>query len=173
MTGDVIRYAAIKYNDIVDCDSGICVSYWCQGCPYHCEGCQNESTWDFNGGMKRDINDIINEIIVSISANDVPRSFSVLGGEPLCKQNFYSVSKIIESVRDSYPNIKIFLWTGSNIEDLQAEKINMLSKYVDFVIDGPFIKSKRDITLKMRGSSNQRIFKNIKGVFVDVTSKYD
>ena len=173
MTGNIVRYAAIKYNDIVDCDTGICVSYWCQGCPYHCEGCHNENTWDFNGGIERKLDDIINEIIESISVNNVPRSFSVLGGEPLCSQNLPSVKEIVKAVRQAYQNIKIFLWTGSNIENLKEDAIDMLSKYVDIVIDGPFIISQRDITLKMRGSSNQRIFKNIHGVFVDVTASYN
>lgn len=58
------------------------------------------------------------------------------------------------------------------MENLKEDAIDMLSKYVDIVIDGPFILSQRDITLKMRGSSNQRIFKNVHGVFVDVTANY-
>lgn len=95
-----------------------------------------------------------------------------MGGEPLCSQNLPSVKEIVKAVRQAYPNIKIFLWTGSNMENLKEDAIDMLSKYVDIVIDGPFILSQRDITLKMRGSSNQRIFKNVHGVFVDVTANY-
>ena len=77
-----MRYAGLIKNDIVDCDDGICVSLWLQGCPHRCKGCHNPETWDFNGGTEIPIEELIKEIIKSINENGVERNFSVLGVEP-------------------------------------------------------------------------------------------
>ena len=156
------RYAAIKYNDIVD-GEGVCVSFWVQGCPYHCNGCHNPHTWDFEGGLE--LPDNIDDIIIkSINKNGVLRNFSILGGEPLCDQNIELVMHLISKVRSIYSNsIKIFLWTGRIIEcnnkDLYDDNIKFILDNIDIIIDGPFILEQRDIRLKLRGSSNQRIWR--------------
>lgn len=152
-----MKYAELKYNDIVDCPSGICVSYWCQGCPIHCKGCHNPQTWDFNGGMEIDRDELIKEIIEAISKNGIHRNFSVLGGEPLAPSNVYNTFEIIKAVKEVYPHIEIYLWTGYYLEDLPEEIIDDIYKYVDILVEGPYDESKRDITLPMRGSSNQKI----------------
>lgn len=153
-----MRYADIKHNDIVN-GQDVCVSFWCQGCPIHCENCQNSSIWDFNGG-KEFTPATISEIIQAISANGIQRQFSILGGEPLCDENLFLTTLVIQEVRKVYPNIKIFLWTGYYYEDL-LKKENPHLKYIfdniDYLIDGPFIQAQRDITLKLRGSRNQHI----------------
>ena len=83
-----------------------------------------------------------------------------MGGEPLCKENIEEIDNIITSVRAAYPHIKIFVWTGYTLEELQKEKnehiINILSK-IDVLIDGKYEEEQRDITLELRGSKNQRI----------------
>ena len=154
------KYAKIKFNDIVD-GEGICVSFWTQGCPFRCPGCHNPDTWDFNGGIEIP-SDIKGQIIKALSANGVQRNFSVLGGEPLCEENLDLVHSLIMAVRIAYPEIKIFVWSGFVIETLKKraetnEKLADILKNIDVLIDGPFIQEERNITLKFRGSSNQRV----------------
>lgn len=154
------KYAKIKFNDIVD-GEGICVSFWTQGCPFRCPGCHNPDTWDFNGGVEIP-SDIKGQIIKAISANGVQRNFSVLGGEPLCEENLDLVHSLIMAVRIAYPEIKIFVWSGFVIKTLKKraetnEKLADILKNIDVLIDGPFIQEERNITLKFRGSSNQRV----------------
>ena len=153
-----MRYSNIIKNDIVN-GKNICVSFWTQGCPIHCPGCHNKSIWDFNGG-KEFTPATMSEIIQAISANGIERNFSILGGEPLCDENLFLTTLIIQEVRKAYPNIKIFLWTGYYYEDL-LKKENPHLKYIfdniNYLIDGSFIQTERDITLKLRGSHNQHI----------------
>lgn len=152
------RYAGLMTNDFAN-GTGVCVSFWTQGCPHHCKGCQNPETWDFEGGLELPT-DIRGQIIKAICANGITRNFSVLGGEPLCSQNIEEVDQIITSVRAAFPQIKIFVWTGYTLEELQKEKnehiINILSK-IDILIDGKYEEEQRDITLELKGSKNQRI----------------
>lgn len=153
-----MRYSNIIKNDIVN-GQDICVSFWCQGCPIHCENCHNSAIWDFNGG-KEFTPATITKIIQAISANGIERNFSILGGEPLCDENLFLTTLVIQEVRKVYPNIKIFLWTGYYYEDL-LKRENPHLKYIfdniDYLIDGPYVQAQRDITLKLRGSRNQRI----------------
>ena len=153
------KIADIKYNDVVDCEEGFCVSFWVQGCPWHCKGCHNPQTWDFMGGKELPP-DFLKIIDNAIAANGIQRNFSVLGGEPLCLENKSLVNEIVAHVRNTFPNIKIYIWTGDTIEHLKKlndSEINYILNNIDVLIDGPFIQEKRDITLKLRGSSNQRI----------------
>lgn len=149
-----MRYAGLETNDMIN-GEGVCVSFWAQGCPHKCQGCHNPEAWDYNGGMPLP-NDIRGQIIKAISANGLTRNFSVLGGEPLCDDNITTVANIITSVRIAYPDIKIFVWTGYNLEDFNECQKAILDK-IDVLIDGPYIEELRDVTLKLRGSSNQRI----------------
>lgn len=156
-----MRYAAIKYNDIVDTESGICVSFWAQGCPNHCKGCHNPQTWNPNEGFEKGEEELIKEICEAIGKNGIKRNFSILGGEPLAEYNKKQISNIITSVKKQYPNIKIYLWTGYILSDLTNKKdidIMNILKNIDILIDGPYIEAERDITLKLRGSRNQNIY---------------
>lgn len=152
-----MNYADIKYNDIAN-GIGVCLSYWTQGCPFHCKGCHNPDTWDFEGGKVDTEENIINTIITKISDNNIIRNFSILGGEPLCDDNFDFVSELVNSVREVYPNILIFVWTGNIYESLiEKEKYKDFLYKIDYLIDGIYIEKQRDITLFLRGSSNQRV----------------
>lgn len=155
-----MKYAGLKINDCVDGD-GIVVSFWTQGCPHRCPGCHNPETWDFDGGMELP-NDIKGQIIKAISANGVMRNFSVLGGEPLCDENKELVDEIVTAVRITYPDIKIYLWTGYEYDTLIEkcdDNINHILNQIDILIDGPFVLAERDLTLELRGSHNQKIHK--------------
>ena len=152
-----MRIAELKLNDCVD-GEGITVSLWMQGCPLKCKGCHNKCLWDFEGGY--DEPELKGKIIKAITANGIKRNFSILGGEPLCEENKDTVLEVLKSVRVVYPDIKIYLWTGYTYEFLKSqndEVINEIFNYIDFLIDGPYIEEERDLTLKLRGSRNQRI----------------
>ncbi len=154
-----MRIAGLIKNDMVD-GSGFCVSLWTQGCPHRCPGCHNPETWDFNGGTEITLDDLEKEIFEALNANGVERNFSVLGGEPLCEENLYDVAKIISKVRHNFPDRKIFVWTGYIYEELKEKNnsvLNVLFNDIDILIDGRFEIDKRDITLWLRGSRNQRV----------------
>lgn len=154
-----MRIAGLKLNDCVDGD-GITVSLWTQGCPHHCPGCHNPETWSFYGGYVDENNELRGKIIKALTANGIKRNFSILGGEPLCKENAEDVLAIITCVKIALPDTKIFLWTGYTYEELESwndATINNILSKVDILIDGPFIEEKRDLTLWLRGSLNQRV----------------
>lgn len=153
-----MRYAGLKENDIVD-GEGICVSLWAQGCPHRCPGCHNPETWDYQGGTEIDMGELTTKVIQAIEKNGVKRNLSILGGEPLCPHNIDFVISLVNIVRTLFPDIKIFIWTGYRLEDLQEKYQQSLFDKIDVLIDGPFVLAERDITLKLRGSKNQRILR--------------
>ena len=153
-----MKYAGIIYDDFVNGEN-VCVSLWMQGCHFHCKGCHNQQTWDFNGGYEMPEN-FESDVLKAISKNGIQRNFSMLGGEPLCPENRAFVCNLIKRVRKTYPTIKIFVWTGYELEELQAENdkmINEILENIDVLITGRFILEQRDITLPLRGSRNQKI----------------
>ena len=153
-----MKYAGYTPNDFVN-GEGVCVSLWTAGCPHRCPGCFNSEIWDYDNG-KTVPNDIKGQIVKAISANGIQRNFSVLGGEPLSPQNREFVSDIIKIVRSAYPHIKIYLWSGYTYQELldfNDKNINSILSQINFLIDGRFEQDKKDLTLKLRGSSNQNI----------------
>lgn len=156
------RYNAIIKNDIVN-GEGVCVSFFVQGCPHHCHGCFNPETWDFNEGYLY-TEHTKKEIIEAINANKIQRNFSILGGEPLAPQNLAMTEDVITAVRATYPKIKIFLWTGYNLYDLDSKHEKILF-CVDILIDGKYIEEKKDLNLKLRGSTNQTVWEKNQGVW--------
>ena len=123
------RYNAIMTNDVVN-GHGVCVSFFVQGCPHHCPGCFNEETWDFHGGIPY-TPEIKWDIIKAISANNITRNFSVLGGEPLAPQNIDMVWEVIDAVRHAYPHIEITIWTGYTYEQLMVQPSENLYVYTE------------------------------------------
>lgn len=163
-----MRYADIHKMNISD-GPGIGVSLYVQGCALHCPGCFNEGTWDFDGG-KEYTNDTMDTILDLLKPEWMTR-LSILGGEPLCPANYKELIKLTylahEENKDK-PNFKVWMWTGRTYENLMAEinsepdrkhphPLELVLKGVDYLVDGPFIQDKKDLTLKWRGSSNQRI----------------
>lgn len=152
-----MKYAGLIENDFA-AGEGVCVSFWTQGCPHKCPGCHNPQTWDFNGGEELPY-DILKKIDNAIIANNIKRNFSVLGGEPLCEENASLIYIITCHVRKTFPFIKIYVWTGYVLEQLNKQNpyIKGILNNIDVLIDGPYIAEERDITLPLRGSRNQRI----------------
>ena len=153
-----MRYAGLIKNDMCAAP-GVSVSFFTQGCPHRCKGCHNPDTWNFNGG-KEFTSQTLNEIIEALTANGITRSLSVMGGEPMCEENTFLTYLVVSNIKQKLPNTKIYLWTGYYYEDLiqlRNPRIKQILEFVDVVIDGPYVEELRDITLPMRGSSNQSI----------------
>lgn len=146
-------------NDIA-AGEGVNVSFFTQGCHFHCMGCHNPQTWDFSGG-KEFTSETLEELLEALSANGIQRNLSIMGGEPLCAENIFLVNMIIFEVKKRYPNIKIYIWTGYTYEELLTRldepKVGTILDNIDYLIDGRFELGERDISLPMRGSRNQRI----------------
>ena len=153
-----MKYSGLIRNDLAAAP-GISVSFFVQGCPHKCKGCHNPETWDFNGG-KEFTQAVLDEIIEALRANDVERSFCIMGGEPLCEENIFLVYLVIHYVKQHLPDTKIYVWTGYYYDELlkrSEPKLHLILGMADYLIDGPYVESMRDLSLQMRGSSNQSI----------------
>lgn len=153
-----MRYSGLITNDITAAP-GLCVSFFTQGCPHHCPGCHNPETWAFDKG-KEFTNDTLNEIIQALTAQNIHRDLCIMGGEPLCQENAFLTRLVIQEVKKHVPGTKIYIWSGYTYEELKScgnpHVVDSLRE-ADVLIDGPYIEAERDITLRMRGSRNQRI----------------
>lgn len=152
------RYSGLIKNDITAAP-GLCVSFFTQGCPHRCPGCHNPETWSFDGGLEF-TPDILDTIVQALTAQGIQRNFCIMGGEPLCPENAYLTDSIVQYVKQQVPNTKIYIWSGYTYEELMENghpNAKEALSYCDVLIDGRFIQEQRDLTLEMRGSTNQRI----------------
>ena len=153
-----MRYSGLILNDITAAP-GLCVSFFTQGCPHHCRGCHNPDTWAFEGG-KQFTTETLNEIIAGLTAQGIQRDLCIMGGEPLCEDNAFLTYMVIQEARKKVPGVKVYIWSGYVYEDLLRSTnphVRGALELADVLIDGPYIAAKRDLTLNMRGSRNQRI----------------
>ena len=161
-----MKYANIIENDVVNCMEGITVSLFMSGCPHHCKNCFNQETWNPNYGTEIEIDKLCDKLNDLINAYDVHRDFSLLGGEPLAEYNRKNTQYIIQQIKYKNPNIVIYLWTGYTMEELKSmndSSIDYILSTVNYLIDGRYEDNKKDSKLKMRGSSNQKIYHKING----------
>lgn len=148
-----IRIAGIIRESIVD-GPGLRFVVFSQGCPHRCEGCHNESTHDFHGGYDCELQKILDEI----DKNPLLFGVTFSGGEPFCQaKEFNELGRAIKE-----RGLDIIAYSGYTLEQLQEmtkenKDIGDLLDSIDYLIDGPFILEERDLTLKFRGSRNQRI----------------
>lgn len=155
MTGKI---AGIIRNDF-SAAPGVSLTVFVQGCPIHCPMCHNPETQNFEGGKDYTF-EIQDKILNGLTANGIKRNFCIMGGEPCCVQNAEFTLYLIQMIKINYPDIPIYIWSGytwSQLKSFNDENINEILMTADYLIDGPYIHSKRDITLFMRGSRNQRI----------------
>ena len=148
-----MRYEKYNKYDVTN-GIGVRTSIFFTGCTNNCEGCFNKELQDFNSGKPFTI-ESENELISYIQDKEVVGA-SILGGEPM-QQNSKEMLSLVKRIKEETKK-SIWMWTGLLFEDLiiQEDKREIL-KYVDVLIDGRFILSKRDLMLKYRGSSNQRV----------------
>lgn len=147
------KYIKIKNFDIAN-GEGIGVSIFFSGCDRKekCKDCFNSSAWDFNAGQ--DFSQAAIDEILTLLSNPHINHLSILGGEPLAKQNIDSVKKLVKTAKEHFPNKKIWLWTWRDFSSITDDN---LLKYIDVLVDGPFIKELKNLNLKYCGSSNQRV----------------
>lgn len=133
-------------------DPGVRVSFFVSGCTHHCKGCFNEETWDFNNG-KPLTREVEQEMFKEINKK---KKLSLLGGDPL--DNFEGIFTLLLKVKQNCPQTNIWLWTGYTIEEILKDKDKAaLLLYIDVLVDGRFVESKKDLRLKYKGSTNQRV----------------
>lgn len=156
-----MNYSEIKYFDIAN-GEGVRTSLFVSGCTHNCRNCFNEVAWDFDAGEPFDLS-VQQKIIDSLEPNFID-GLTVLGGEPMEPENQRALVGFLERVKEIYPNKSIWVFTGDLYEDLLDEKsarhtevTNRLLSTVDILVDGPFVQDLYDITLRFRGSSNQRL----------------
>lgn len=161
-----MNYAGINKNDF-SAAPGTCVTFFTQGCPHKCVGCHNPETWDFGGGMEF-TTETLNEIIEAINANGIMRNFCIMGGEPLCPENQFLTYLVVNSVKEKFPDVKVYIWTGYLLSDLNISgRLEQILELSDYLIDGPYVEELRDITQLMRGSTNQKILEKGKHYLVE------
>ncbi len=155
-----MNYANIKKYDIAN-GNGVRVSLFVSGCKHYCKGCFNSIAWDFNyGNLFTD--EVMGEIIASLSPEYI-NGLTILGGEPLEKENQETVLKLIKKVKEIYNDKDIWIYTGFTYEELKTNArcntvyIDDIISNIDILVDGRFDESKKDISLLFKGSSNQRI----------------
>ena len=156
-----MNYAGIKYCDIANglgCRTVLFVS----GCRNACKGCFQPQTWDFHYGEPFD-EKAQEEILHSLEA-DYVQGITLLGGEPFEEENQAALVPFMRRVREQYPNKDVWAFTGYIYDkDLipggrkYTEYTDELLSMIDILVDGPFMEELKDITLKFRGSRNQRV----------------
>lgn len=156
-----MNYANIKYNDIAN-GEGVRVSLFVSGCTHHCKNCFNKETWDFNYGRPFD-KSVEDEIIKNLEP-DYINGLTLLGGEPMEPANQQGLLNFVKRVKAIYPNKTIWCYSGYlfDKELLQPSRAfctwtRELLSYIDILVDGEFVEELKDITLRFKGSSNQRI----------------
>ena len=154
-------YATIKNNDIAN-GPGVRVSLFVSGCTHRCPGCFNEEAWDFQYGEPFTQETI--DYILSLLAQPHIKGLTLLGGEPFEPQNQPDVVKLLRCVKAAYPEKSIWAFSGYLFDqDILTGKLgpweitNEYLSYLDVLVDGPFVAAKKDLTLRFRGSSNQRL----------------
>lgn len=156
-----MNYAEIKTCDIAN-GPGVRVSLFVSGCTHRCKGCFNEIAWDFEYGKEFD-EDTMNRLLDALRP-DYVRGLTLLGGEPMEYRNQLGLLPFIRRVRAELPQKDIWCFSGylfdSQIRDEMCKKweeTKELLSYIDVMVDGKFVEELKDIKLRFRGSSNQRI----------------
>lgn len=156
-----MHYAAIKNCDIAN-GPGVRVSLFVSGCTHRCKGCFNEIAWDFEYGQPFTEETI--EGILEMLAPEHIRGITILGGEPFEPQNQEPVLELLRRIRKQYPNKSIWAFSGYLFDkDILSGRLGPWEitreyiSYLDVLVDGPFIQEKKNLSLRFRGSSNQRL----------------
>ena len=156
-----MNYSAIRNCDVAD-GPGVRVSLFVSGCRHRCKGCFNPDTWDFAAGEPW--TDAVQERVLAACEKDWIQGLSLLGGEPFEPENQRALVPLLRAFRARFPKKDVWAWTGCVYErDLlkespwRCEATDEMLSLVDTLVDGPFIEAQKNITLRFRGSSNQRI----------------
>lgn len=146
-----MRYHNITKDDMLNGD-GLRVVLWVSGCSHCCPECQNPITWDPDGGLLFD-EDAKNEIFTELS-KDYISGITFSGGDPLHAANRTAIKELAAEIKFKYPNKTIWLYTGDVWENLYDDP---MMKLIDVLVDGEFHIGERDVKLRWKGSTNQRV----------------
>ena len=156
-----MNYASIKSCDIAN-GPGVRVSLFVSGCTHHCKDCFNEEAWDFSYGEP--FTDEVSDRLLAMLCPDYIRGITYLGGEPFEPENQPGLLELSRRIRADYPEKSIWSFTGYLFDrDILAKKLGPwevtreLLSYLDVLVDGPFIAELKNLNLRFRGSSNQRL----------------
>lgn len=156
-----MNYATIKNCDIAN-GPGVRVSLFVSGCTHHCKGCFNEVAWDFNYGEPF-TQETVDTILTMLAPSHV-KGLTLLGGEPFEPQNQPALVELLRQVKQKYPEKSIWAFSGYLFDrDITAGKLGdpavteEFLGYLDVLVDGPFVESKKNLSLRFRGSENQRL----------------
>lgn len=157
-----MNYATIKYYDIAN-GPGVRTSIFVSGCRHHCPGCFNEVAWSFDYGQP--FTDAIQQQVLESCQPDYITGLSLLGGEPMEPENQRSLLPFVQRFRAQYPHKTIWCYSGYTWEQLtgtvpcaaRCEATDELLRLLDVLVDGRFVQEQYDISLRFRGSANQRL----------------
>lgn len=156
-----MNYATIKSYDVAN-GPGVRVSLFVSGCTHHCKGCFNAEAWDFNYG--KPFTPEVEDQIIDYLKPWYIRGFSLLGGEPFEPENQKALLGLMRRIRETYPEKSVWCYTGYDYEkDILAGRLGdweitrELLSCIDILVDGEFHQSEKDLSLRFKGSRNQRI----------------
>lgn len=156
-----MNYANIKWYDVAN-GPGVRVSLFVSGCRNHCKNCFNPETWDFDYGQP--FTEKVEDKILKAMEPDYIKGFTLLGGDPFEPENCAALVPFMKRMRKLYPEKSVWCFTGYDYErDLltgkkgDAETVLKLLRTLDVLVDGRFVEELKDLNLRFRGSSNQRI----------------
>ena len=156
-----MNYATIKPRDIAN-GPGVRVSLFVSGCTHHCKGCFNQEAWDFDYGQPF-TQETIDEILAMLRPSYV-RGLTLLGGEPFDPRNQEPIVELLRQVKEKLPTKSIWAFSGYLFDrDILSgtlgewEITKEYLSYLDVLVDGPFVMAKKNLSLRFRGSENQRL----------------
>ncbi len=155
-----MNYAKINKNDIAN-GTGVRVTLFVSGCTHRCKGCFNEEAWDFDFG-RAFTEETEKELLEALSPSYI-KGLTLLGGEPMEPQNQRSLFPFLKRVKEKHPEKTVWCYSGYTLEQLTGESrarcevTDELLSMIDVLVDGKFQEELKDISLRFRGSSNQRI----------------
>lgn len=157
-----MNYGSIKKCDVAN-GPGVRVSLFVSGCTHHCKGCFNPETWDFNYGKPFDSE--AEDKILGYLVPDYIEGFSLLGGEPFEPQNQPALTGLLRKIKYRFPEKQIWCYSGYTIDGdilnkdsrIRTEYTDEMIRYIDVLVDGEFKEELKNLSIKFRGSENQRL----------------
>lgn len=156
-----MNYAKINKNDIAN-GIGVRVTLFVSGCTHFCKGCFNSEAWDFNYGQPF-TTEVEEELLEALAPSWID-GLTLLGGEPMEPQNQRALLPFLKRIKEMYPQKTIWCFSGYTLEDellkdsrARCEVTDEMLSLIDVLVDGEFVEELKDISLRFKGSSNQRL----------------
>ncbi|MCI9288048.1 MAG: anaerobic ribonucleoside-triphosphate reductase activating protein [Oscillospiraceae bacterium] len=156
-----MNFAAIKWADVAN-GPGVRVSLFVSGCTHRCPGCFNEEAWDFGYGQP--FTEAQEDKILAALVPAHIKGLSLLGGEPFEPDNQRALLPFLRRVKKACPDKEVWCYSGYTLDGelwrdsrARCQYTDEMLSLIDVLVDGPFVEAKKDLNLRFRGSSNQRI----------------